>query len=201
MIAFLRGKLHAINGEAVILDVNGVGYLVQVPLSTVSCLPPPGKEVMLQTMLSVRDDSLSLYGFESIEALEVFRLLLSVSGVGPRAALNLLSAITPSSLVIAVREENVGLLTRAPGIGKKSAQRIILELKDKIKTVENPADMEAVFDNRQKNAADAIEALITLGFTMPQAATAVEKAEKELGPEKTTAEVVRLSLKYLTGSG
>lgn len=201
MIAFLRGILHVINGEAVILDVNGVGYLIQVPLSTVSCLPSPGNEVMLHTTLSVREDSLSLYGFESIEALEVFRLLISVSGVGPRAALNLLSAITPNSLVIAVKEENIDLLIRAPGIGKKSAQRIILELKDKIKNVENPANMEVILGNRQKNAADAIEALTILGFTMPQAIMAVEKAEKELGPEKPTAEVVRLSFKYLTGSG
>jgi Holliday junction DNA helicase RuvA len=198
MIAFLRGGLHSISGDSVIVDVNGVGYRALVPLSVIPCLPSPGQEVTLYTLMVVREDSISLYGFDTVEALEVFRLLLNVSGVGPRGALNLLSVISPRSLVAAVREENVGLLTRAPGIGKKSAQRIILELKDRLKTEGCPAAVAgAVPDGQGGGNGDAVEALVSLGFKVFEASGAVNRAAKELGPETSPPELVRLALRYL----
>lgn len=197
MLAFLRGILHAVNGDMVIVDVNGVGYLAQVPLSMLSRLPSPGSEVILHTLMMVREDGVSLYGFDSVEALEVFRLLINVSGVGPRGALSLLSVMTPACLAAAVREENIGFLTRAPGIGKKSAQRIILELKDKFKAGDYLAGPEAPPGRQEGNTHDAVEALVSLGFGGSQAALAVGRAGSDLGAGAPTSELVRQALKHL----
>ncbi len=196
MIAFLRGNLHAVNGDNVIVDVNGVGYLVQVPLSMLAGLPSPGGEVVLHTFMAVREDGVSLYGFDTVEALEVFRLLLNVNGVGPRGALSLLSVMTPGGLAAAVREENAALLSRAPGIGKKIAQRVILELKDKLRAVIHPA-VAAVSGGQEGKSRDAVEALVSLGFGPSQAALAVGRAVRELGPGAPPAEMVRYALRQL----
>lgn len=201
MIAFLKGKLHCIKGDAVIVEVNGVGYQVHVPLSMISGLPSVGQEVLLHTLMAVREDAISLYGFDTVEALEIFCLLLNVSGVGPKGALSLLSVITPRSLVLALHDENVALLTRAPGIGKKSAQRIILELKDKIKVEDYPAAVgEAPRVQGDKTTVDAVEALISLGFGMSQASLAVERAGRELGTGASTSQLVRHALRILADS-
>lgn len=198
MIAFLRGILHAVNGDTIIVDVNGVGYLAQVPLSMLSRLPSPGSEVVLHTLMLVREDGISLYGFNTVDTLEVFRLLINVSGVGPRGALSLLSVMTPGGLAAAVREENTGLLTKAPGIGKKSAQRIILELKDKFRAEDYPAVIGASPDRLGEDTSDAVEALVSLGFSTSQAALAVGRAGSDLGSGASTAELVRHALKHLT---
>jgi len=196
MIAFLRGNLHSVSEDSVVVDVGGVGYLLQVPLSILPGLPPPGSQVLLHTLMLVREDGVSLYGFDTLEALEVFRLLLNVNGVGPRGALSLLSVMTPGGLAAAVREEKAALLTRAPGIGKKIAQRIILELKDKFKAGEAPLAPDLQGDD-QGLARDAVEALVALGFNTSQAALAVGRVTRELGPAAATGEVVRSALKHL----
>lgn len=199
MIAFLRGYLHSINGDSVIVDVNGVGYRVQVPLSVLPGLPPPGAEVMLHTLMLVREEGINLYGFDTTEALELFRLLLNVSGVGPRGALSLLSVMTPRGLVLAVREENTVLLTRAPGVGKKSAQRIILELKDRFKAEEYIGGAEAIPGGTGgDNARDAVEALVSLGFGASQAALAVGRVAKEMEGDVAVADLIRRALRYLS---
>lgn len=203
MIAFLRGNLHAINGDNVIVDVNGVGYLVQVPLSVLPGLPSTGSQVVLHTFMAVREDEISLYGFDTPEALEVFRLLLNVNGVGPRGALSLLSAMTPGGLVSAVRGENPGVLTRAPGIGKKTAQRIILELKDKFRDgdyITAPVGDGGPGAEDRDGTRDAVEALVSLGFGAPQAALAVRKASKDLGAGATLEEMVRHALRQMAGT-
>lgn len=197
MIAFLRGRLHSIRGDAAIVEVKGVGYSVQVPMSLLSLLPSPGEEVLLHTFMSVREDGISLYGFDTVEALDIFSLLLNVSGIGPRGALSLLSVIAPRNLVLAVKEENVGLLTRAPGIGKKSAQRIILELKDKFRIEEYPAVMSSAPERGGPAPSDAVEALVALGYGMAQAAAAVEGAGRDAGPGAPVEELVRLALRRL----
>lgn len=197
MLAFLRGILHEVSGDAVIVDVNGVGYLVQVPLSVLSRLPSPGSEVVLHTSMMVREDVISLYGFDTAEALEVFRLLINVSGVGPRGALSILSVMTPGGLAAAVREENAALLTRAPGIGRKSAQRIILELKDKFSSGGRLAGLSAGPESQGGGTRDAVEALVSLGFGMSQAVLAVGRADRELGAGASTADLVRHALKHL----
>lgn len=197
MIAFLRGTLHSVSGDSVTVDVNGIGYLVQVPLSVLPGLPSPGSEVVLYTLMAVREDGVSLYGFDTLEALDVFRLLLNVNGVGPRGALSLLSVLAPGGLAAAVRDENPALLSRAPGIGKKIAQRIILELKDKFKAAGEMAAGPAEAGEQGKEANDAVEALISLGFNASQAALAVGRAGREIGPGATLAELVRHALRQL----
>lgn len=200
MISFLRGNLYAVNGDNVIVDVGGVGYLVQVPLSLLPGLPSPGSQVVLHTFMAVREDGISLYGFDTVEALEVFRLLLNVNGVGPKGALGLLSVMTPGGLASAVREENDGLLSRAPGVGKKIAQRIILELKDKFKAGEYLAIVGAAPDRQARESNDALEALVSLGFNPSQAALAVGRAARELGPGAPPAEMVRHALRLLASA-
>ncbi|MFZ5596173.1 MAG: Holliday junction branch migration protein RuvA [Bacillota bacterium] len=200
MIAFLRGILHSVKGDTVVVDVNGVGYLVQVPLSIMPGLPSPGGEILIHTHMAVREDGVSLYGFDSTEALEVFRLLINVSGVGPRGALSILSVITPGGLAAAVREDNTALITRAPGIGKKTAQRIILDLKDKFGKEEYVSAAGMPESDRADGAGEAVEALVSLGFGAPQAVQAVDRAGKKLGRDAATAEIVRHALKILADS-
>lgn len=197
MIAFLRGKLYSVREDAVIVDVGGVGYQVQVPLSVVSGLPSTGQDVLLHTYMAVREDGISLFGFDTVEALGVFCLLLNVNGVGPRGALSLLSVITPGNLVLAVKDENIGLITRAPGIGKKIAQRIVLELKDKLKSEDHPSVSGALTSRQGEGTGDAVEALLSLGYGMSQASQAVESAAAEMGAGAATAELVRQSLRRL----
>ncbi|MFZ5646822.1 MAG: Holliday junction branch migration protein RuvA [Bacillota bacterium] len=198
MIAFLRGKLHSVKGDAVTVDVNGVGYMVYVPLSVIPGLPSPGQDVLLHTYMAVREDGMSLYGFDTVDALDIFCLLLNVNGVGPRGALSLLSVITPHNLVLAVKSENTGLITRAPGIGKKIAQRIILELKDKLKAEEYTYGSETMPPKQGEAAGDAVEALLSLGYGMSQASQAVERAMADLGAGEGTAQLVRLALRHLS---
>jgi len=138
-----------------------------------------------------------LLGFDRLEALDVFRLLLNVSGVGPRGALSLLSVMTPRGLAAAVAEENAGLLSRAPGVGKKIAQRVILELKDKLRPLDFPAEAVSSPGGEGDGTADAIEALVALGFSGSRAAMAAGRAAREMGSGAPSPQLVRQALKYL----
>lgn len=192
MIAFLKGLLVSISPDSVVLDVNGVGYQIQVPSSILSNLPSIGSEVQLHTHLVLREDGVSLYGFDGVEYLNTFKLLLNVNGIGPKVALSLLSAITPGGLALAVSEENAGLISKAPGIGKKTAQRIILELKGKFNTGCLPDNSQTGTLTNINN--DAVEALVSLGFDSIQSVSCVNNAIKALGPDVPVNEVVRYAL-------
>lgn len=196
MIAFVRGRLCGAQQESVVLDVNGVGYRIHVPAPVIHQLPPKGAEIVLYTHMQVREDGISLFGFDSQEALDLFRQLLNVSGVGPKGALGILSSITPENFIAAVAHENVSLITRAPGVGKKTAQRIILELKDKIQKNEQRA---ASATAGRGVAADAVEALIALGYGQAEAAQAVSRAGKEKGADLPAPDLIKHSLRYLAG--
>lgn len=196
MIAFLKGRLFIVQPESVVLDVNGVGYRVHVPAPVVHRLPPKGEEVILYTHMQVREDGVSLFGFDSEETLDLFRKLLNVNGVGPKGALGVLSSITPENFIAAIMHENVSMITKAPGIGKKIAQRIILELKDKVKVSE-----ERVFTVHSDPGvtADAVEALVALGYNPAEAAQAVSKAGKEKGTDIPVPDLIKHSLRHLAG--
>lgn len=196
MIAFLRGKVQHINEDSVIVETSGVGYRVFAPASLLGQLPGKGSEVVLYTHMHVREDAISLFGFDSAEALMVFNQLINVSGVGPRGAMGLLSSYTPSVLTDAVASENIALLTRAPGIGKKIAQRIIIELKDKFGAL---APMPAARYQAARGgvAADGIEALVGLGYSQQDAVEAVKRAMAELGESPNLQDVIRISLRGL----
>ncbi len=188
MISSLRGRLEAIGSDWAIVDVNGVGYHVFLPTSALSTLGPIGSEVRLYTRLLLRDENLVLYGFATIEEMGLFETLTSVSGIGPKLGLALLSAMKAEQLASAIASSDVDLLTTVPGVGKKTAARIVLELKDKIAAsiVLAPAQVA-------RESADVLAALASLGYSPAEASRAVAA----LPPgDLTLEEKVRQALGY-----
>lgn len=195
MIAFLNGELVSAEPGAVVLNVGGVGYRILTPDSTQNRLPALGKKVKLFTHLVVREDELQLYGFSSQEELSFFLLLLSVSGVGPKGAMTLLSSFSPETIHRAVAEENVALLARAPGIGKKTARRIILELKDRLgPVVPGSSQQDKVLP---APAGEAVTALTGLGYRQTEARAAVARVIEQKGEDLKLEDLIRYSLKLL----
>lgn len=198
MISFLRGKLVEALPTQIIVEVGGIGYEVFIPLSSYDKLPPVGEDVFLLTHLSVREDSHTLYGFMTNEERELFRLLINtVSGIGPRIALNILSGMSPAAFRGAVACGDIMSLSKISGVGKKTAERIVVELKDKIGAIgvaEAAAARRALSPEEQK-INDAILALLALEFTRDEAQKAVRDAFKQLGEKATVEELVRISLK------
>jgi holliday junction DNA helicase RuvA len=180
MIAHLRGRLLEKHPNRVIVDVNGVGYDVHVPLSTFYEMAEPGEEIALRIHTHVREDALLLYGFATPLELQIFERLISVSGIGPKLALAVLSGIEPNELVSAIRTANVARLTGIPGIGKKIAERIGLELKDKMASFV-AAEMAASHTTATGETLrdDVLSALMNLGYHRPLAERAVDSAIKK----------------------
>jgi Holliday junction DNA helicase RuvA len=180
MIAHLRGRLLEKHPNRVIVDVNGVGYDVHVPLSTFYEMASPGEEIALRIHTHVREDALLLYGFATPLELQIFERLISVSGIGPKLALAVLSGIEPNELVSAIRTANVARLTGIPGIGKKIAERIGLELKDKMASFV-AAEMAASHTTAAGETLrdDVLSALMNLGYHRPLAERAVDSAIKK----------------------
>ncbi len=187
MIAFLRGKLFAVQESSLILDVQGVGYAVQVPDNLV--LPALGEDLMLYTYQVWREESLALYGFATEKDLSLFKSLLKVSGIGPKGALGLLSAVGSEGVFRAVSTENAVLLAKAPGIGKKTAQRLILELKDKL-TDFNSSEASGQADS------EAVEALLGLGYSLTEANQAIKLVTKKQSG-LSLEDILTLALKEL----
>jgi len=180
MIGQLRGRLAEKRPNQVLVDVGGVGYVVQVPLSTYAALGELHTEVTLLIHTHVREDALALYGFVSSREKHFFEMLLSASGVGPTLALKILSGMSVEELVPAIRGSDLGRLTRIPGVGRKTAERMVVELKDRLEAVaveteklaaSSPAGIEA----------DVISALVNLGYDSRAAETAVAEAKREAG--------------------
>ncbi|MBX3744958.1 MAG: Holliday junction branch migration protein RuvA [Verrucomicrobiae bacterium] len=198
MIDFLRGTLHHALPTQVSVEVGGVGYEVLIPVSSFDALPPPGHEVRLLTHLMVREDAHTLYGFATAPERELFRLLIgTVSGIGPRLALNILSGMAPTHFRAAVAQRDVRALSQISGVGKKTAERIVLELKDKVGQVAIPG-AEAVIHPEtapDRLAHDAVLALVALGFKQAEAIETVRATQALLGPQANLEEVVRRSLK------
>jgi Holliday junction DNA helicase RuvA len=180
MIAHLRGRLLEKHPNRVIVDVNGVGYDVHVPLSTFYEMAEPDEEIALRIHTHVREDALLLYGFATGLELQIFERLISVSGIGPKLALAVLSGIEPNELVSAIRTANVARLTGIPGIGKKIAERIGLELKDKMASF-LPAEVAAspTAATGETLRTDVLSALMNLGYHRPLAERAVDSALKK----------------------
>ncbi len=180
MIAQLRGRLLEKQPHRVIVDVNGVGYDVHVPLSTFFDMAERGSEITLRIYTHVREDALLLYGFATSLELQLFERLISVSGIGPKLALAVLSGIEPNELVAAIRTANVARLTGIPGIGKKTAERIGLELKDKMAAfVPAEAALAPAGAGHEALRTDLLSALMNLGYHRPLAERAVDLALKK----------------------
>lgn len=179
MYAYIKGSLEYKHNEFVVVEANGVGYKIHTALSTIQDAGSVGDTVKLFTHLYVREDIMSLYGFRTQEELGMFELLISVSGVGPKAAISVLSSVSPSKFGLAVITDDTKTLTRAQGIGTKMAQRIILELKDKIKkeqitAINSLADTEKpVAQAENSRVSEAVSALMVLGYTPLEASKAV----------------------------
>ncbi len=195
MFQYIEGKCAAVGQNIAVIDVNGVGFAVSTSMTTLGNLKA-GERVKLYTYLSVREDALELFGFSSEEELRVFKLLISISGVGPKVALAILSVTTPSSLALAIATEDLKTLTNAPGVGKKLAGRIVLELKDKM------LKESAGFSSGELNVpvltgdgkeSEAVEALMVLGYSRPEALKAIGGAPAGSSVE----DIIRYALKNL----
>ena len=202
MITYIRGILEGMEEDKVIVDVGGVGYGIYMAGTAMGRLPALGKEVKIHTHLHVKEDLMQLYGFLTRDELRVFRLLIGVSGIGPKGGLGILAQLTPDELRFAVMSKDIKAISTAPGIGKKTAEKLIVELKDKLKIEDvldhqveaaNGADEDTV--NAQGLQADAVQALTALGYGSTEALQAVRKVEMD---ESTTVEdLLKGALKYL----
>ncbi len=208
MIGLLRGKLLGKNpGEALVL-CNGVGYEVQIPLNVHEHLPETGAEVALHTHLSVREDAQVLFGFIDAGGKRLFRQLIRVSGVGPRMALALLSGMSPGDLAAAVQAGDVARLSKPPGIGRKTAERIVVELRDRLAESAGYGDFAALTgatgapgQTRPGGAREAVAALVSLGYKQQQAARLIAAVEREHPERKETGELIRIALQSLAPAG
>ncbi len=200
MIGFLRGKLEAIYDERIVIDVNGIGFNVSMPVSQLEMLEPMGSDVKVYTYLAVREDAMQLYGFMTADSLELFKLLIQVNGIGPKGALALLSAMSVEDLRFAIMSGDAKTISKAPGIGSKTAQRIIIDLKDKVSvrdmlnsySVNNLSPASATMDSAK---AEAIEALTALGYSSSDALSAVR--ESGAGDSDDTETIIKLAFKQL----
>ncbi len=195
MISYVRGVLDYKEPNLVVVDINGIGYEVFVPLSTYQKLPAVGGQVKLHTYHHVREDAMQLYGFLSSEEKEVFELVLSISGVGTKVALSILSFISVNEFRRAIAQSDMKTLTKIPGIGKKSAERMVLELKDKIGDIHIDERMLRLLEAESTN--DAVSALLTLGASQSAAEYAVYRAERLLGEEAKIEDLIAQALKLL----
>ena len=196
MIAYVKGNLDTKTNTFVIIDVQGIGYRVFMPAKSIETLGEVGQTVKVYTHYYVREDNISLYGFSSNEELRMFELLISVSGVGAKSAIAMLSEISPSSFALAVISDDVSKLVKIPGVGKKTAARIILELKDKLKTEEainktEEIDLAIKDDNKDS---EAIAALQVLGYTRKEIEKVFEKMDIN---NLQLEEIIKMALKYL----
>lgn len=202
MIQFIRGTLASVEEDRVLVDVNGVGYGIFMPVRAMSMLPGTGREVKIHTYLSVKEDAMQLFGFLTKDDLNIFKMLIKVSGVGPKGALAVLSALSPDDFRFAVFSGDVKAISAAPGVGKRTAEKIILELKDKL-NIEDSLERAAepgISPDMETGAAgsvqsEAVQALVALGYGSTEALRAVKQADAEEGADVET--VLKQALKNL----
>lgn len=194
VIAMLTGRLLRVREDYIILDVNGVGYKVYTPLTSGMIT---GAQLTLHTYLQVREDALVLFGFKQEEQLDMFELLITVSGMGPKSALGVLTHMDTGRLRQAVATEDVNALTKVPGVGKKTAQRLVLELRDKLKQTVDDAESLPVPENVEDISAEALEALTVLGYSTVEAKGALTKVLTANRDERDLETLIKLALKQL----
>lgn len=200
MYAYLKGELEDITEEGIVVEVNGIGYNVRIPKEMISQLPPLHYKVQIYTYTSVREDALWLYGFLSARDLDMFKKLITVNGIGPKVAQGILSVMDADTLSFAIMAGDAKTISKAPGVGAKSAERIILDLKDKISIDTAALASETKSDETDKKQADivkneAVEALVALGYSQFEAAKAVSKVERS--ENDTVESVLKAAFKYL----
>lgn len=200
MIAHLHGELARVEPDYVVIDVNGVGYKVFLPNAVASKMPSVGDEIKLFISTIVKEDSITLYGFAEETQQSLFELLLSVSGVGPKVALNILGELQVEQIISAISNEHFHELNRVSGVGTKTAQRIVLELKEKIANLMWTQSVKRSVSVEERSAEDATEGLVALGYNRNDARKAVEEALKSVKDKCATSTIVKFALKLLAKS-
>lgn len=196
MISYINGELKLVEDSFVIVEANGIGYNIQISPYTMGKLPALNQQVKIFTFMNVSENDISLFGFMSMEELNMFNRLKTVNGVGAKSALGILGVLTPSEISLAILTEDIKQLSRCPGIGKKTAQRIALELKDKVTDSEAMGQISntdlSINTQLSNEKADAVEALITLGFSRSEAVMAVGKLEGDYNSNQLVSQALRL---------
>ena len=200
MISYVKGALAEKSGDRIVVEAGPVGLGIYVPLSVLEVLPPLGEEVKIYTYLQVREDDLSLYGFLNRQDLDMFRRLIGVNGIGPKGALGILSALSPDDLRLAILTGDAKAISKAPGVGAKTAQRIILDLKDKVSAEEMLASVADTEERTsvplmQEAGREAATALVALGYSNLEASKALKNVQ--ITEDMDAEAVLRASLKYL----
>ena len=203
MYAYIKGELAEKNIDSIVVEAAGVGYLIYIPTQYFDMLPDEGEDVKIYTYLCVREDAMILYGFLSKDDLEIFKLLITVSGIGPKGGLSVLSAMSADELRMAVISQDAKAIAKAPGVGTKTAQRIILELKDKI-SLEDTAMMREVnqvpqgsmLTGKSQAQTEAVEALTALGYSPSEALRAVKAVLQET-PDLDVEALLKAALKKM----
>lgn len=202
MISYVRGELAAVEEQMAVIEAGGIGYGIFMPKQALSLLPQPGNEVKVYTYLNVREDAMQLFGFLTRDDLEIFRLVIGVSGIGPKGGLNILSCLSPDELRFAVMSGDVKAIAAAPGIGKKTAEKLILELKDKL-NIEDVLEKASHGDDNldyghvqggESMQAEAVQALVALGYSSTESMRAVKKTSDNCA---TVEGILKEALKHL----
>lgn len=202
MLSFIKGTIEEIEEDLLILEANQIGYNIRVPATTLERLPRVGQEVKIYTYLHVREDAISLFGFLTKDDLRVFKLLIGVNGIGPKGGLSILSSITSDDLRFAVLSEDVKMLSKCPGIGTKTAQRLILDLKDKLKLedafsdIGNGPDDVSYADTTVDEKQEAVLALTALGYSNAEALKAVKQSV--ITEDMNAEQILKVALKNLS---
>lgn len=198
MFYYLKGELTYVTENTAVIECGGVGYKLTVSATTLASLPSIASDcpdVKLYTYMAVKEDAVDLYGFYSLDELDIFKLLISISGVGPKAAMSVLSLMSPSALADAITSQNVKMISRAPGVGTKTAQRIVLELSGKLVTsagADAKVGSAASVATRAPSFSEAQDALIVLGYSRAEAQTALKNVP--YADKKTTEELIKAAL-------
>ncbi len=201
MIQFIRGELVSVEEDRVIVDVNGVGYGIFMSVQSMSLLPQVGSQVKIHTYLNVKEDAMQLFGFLTREDLKIFKLLIGVNGIGPKGGQAILSVLSPDDLRFAVFSGDVKAISAAPGIGKKTAEKLILELKDKLSiedTLQRAADTDVLqyqSDYHSGIQSEAVQALVALGYGSTEALKAVKQVPIE--EDSDVESVLKKALKFM----
>jgi len=202
MIALISGKIVYKGVAHVIVDVQGVGYRVFIPLTTFYELPETGQTITLHVYTNVKDDAIHLFGFHSVQERDLFQLMISVSGIGPKIAMNILSGISAPELLNAISGGNVGKLVNVPGVGKKMAERLVLELKEKVlkkMMIEQMPDEETPKSTQDVILEDALSALVNLGYKSNAAKDALNKVVRTSEENLSMDKLLKDTLKILAG--
>lgn len=199
MISYIRGELAAVSEDKVIVDVNGVGYGIFMPKQSITLLPSLGNEVKIHTFLNVKEDAMQLFGFVSKDDLDVFKLVIGVNGIGPKGGLNILSQLSADGLRFAVLSNDVKAISASPGIGKKTAEKLILELKDKLSledVLEHSHEQETASSPIGNGVqSEAVQALVALGYGNTEALKAVKKVT--ITDSSKVEDVLKQALRYM----